>query len=507
VCYYDIISIRFSIIYAETRPREKIMNTSFLDKPKSMANTGKTRILRFIDKHPLPTFFGLMALLVAIVVLGNHLRQPAPAAVAAEVPAKEVSLYHIGEAPRLQLQATIDKSGVINLVAQSSGVVQKIAVKEGDHVKRGSRIVNLSTNYQGGNAASLSRQISQTNYKFLDENLQNQKDIVNNQRDIARNVDTQNDKLREISRQSIDETSSLISLNEDIVNTLDQQISKLESMNVNGASDSAILAAKTGKSQVTAALNGLRSSLRNTQYTSSDDNEASKLSDLQRDVTLKQLDIQEKTLDLNKDIAKLNLRIGQVNEALMYPASPCPGVVERVYVKIGQVVNPGTLIATIRGDKNEATAVLLASQEVSAKISQIEESYIISGDTKVSVLPRYISKEPTTGTLHSILFSIPTEMADKFTNSSTVQVDVPIGYAQTTGSVPYIPLDAVYQTQEKSYVYVIDHDGNGKTIAKVREVQLGAVYGDYVEVKSGLAKGDEVIINRNVLEGDLVEVK
>jgi multidrug efflux pump subunit AcrA (membrane-fusion protein) len=478
-----------------------------LSQVKPAFTSAGQRIIRFIDKHPLPTFFGLMALLVAIVILGNHLRQPIPQPATTEIPAKEVSTYHIGQAPRLQLQATIDKSGIVNIVAQSSGVVQKIAVKEGDHVKRGSRIANLSTNYQGGNAASVSRQISQKNYKFQEENLQSQKDLINTQREVARNTDTQNDKLREISRQSIDDTSSLISLNEDIVNTLSNMIADLEEANTCGCLDADILYGKQQKAQALAALSGLRSGLRNTQYTSSDSNEGAKASDLQRDVTLKQLDLQEKTLDLNKDIAKLSLRLGQVNEALMFPAAPTPGVVERVYIKVGQVVNPGTLIATIRGDKNEATAILLASQEISAKISKIEESYIISGDTKVAALPRYISKEPTTGTLHSILFSLPTDLADKFTNNSTVQVDVPIGYAQTSSSIPYIPLDAVYQTQDKSYVYVTHPADNSKTIAKVREVQLGNVYGDYVEVESGLNKGDEVIINRSVIEGDVVEIK
>jgi multidrug efflux pump subunit AcrA (membrane-fusion protein) len=461
---------------------------------------------RFIDTHPFVAFLGLIGVLIGLVVVGNTMRKVPPQVVSDEPIIKQIEAYHIGEAPKLKLQAVIDKSGIINIVAQSPGVVQKITVKEGTHVKRGSRIVNLSTNYQGGNTASLGRQISQKNFVFLKENIDEQKDLLNTQREVARKVDTQSDELRSISRKSLDDTKSLITLDEDIMNSIQKQIEYLESVNVNGATDSALLAAKQGKAQVLGALSGLRSTVRTVEYTSADDKEGAQLSDLQRDATLKQLDLQEKTLELNKDISKLNLRISQVNEALMYPAAPSPGTVERVYVKVGQVVNPGTLIATIRGDKNDATAVLLASEEVASKISQLEPSTIKNGNTLVSIYPRYISKEPTNGTLHSILFAIPTEIADKFTNNSTVQVEVPIGYANTTSTIPYIPLDAIYQTQDRSYIYIVGANDKGEPIAKVSEVKIGQVYGSYVEVLEGLKQGDQVITNRNVIEGDRINI-
>jgi multidrug efflux pump subunit AcrA (membrane-fusion protein) len=45
---------------------------------------------------------------------------------------------------------------------------------------------------------------------------------------------------------------------------------------------------------------------------------------------------------------------------------------------------------------------------------------------------------------------------------------------------------------------------NNKGVAKSRELTLGPVYGQFVQVETGLGAGDRVIVNRNVIEGDKV---
>ncbi len=80
-----------------------------------------------------------------------------------------------------------------------------------------------------------------------------------------------------------------------------------------------------------------------------------------------------------------------------------------------------------------------------------------------------------------------------------ISVEMPIGMADTTMVATYVPLDAVYQTREKAYVFV----KNGDT-AKSRDVVLGQVFGDSVEIVSGLKNGDQVILNRNIIAGDKI---
>ena len=44
--------------------------------------------------------------------------------------------------------------------------------------------------------------------------------------------------------------------------------------------------------------------------------------------------------------------------------------------------------------------------------------------------------------------------------------------------IPFVPLDAVVQTQEKAFVYVVD----SKNVARAKKVTLGNIQGRYVEI-------------------------
>jgi multidrug efflux pump subunit AcrA (membrane-fusion protein) len=67
---------------------------------------------------------------------------------------------------------------------------------------------------------------------------------------------------------------------------------------------------------------------------------------------------------------------------------------------------------------------------------------------------------------------------------------------------PFVPLDAVYQTEDTASVFV-ELGGS----VKEKKITLGQIYGDFIQVESGLLKGDQVILNRNVVSGDKVIVE
>ncbi len=473
---------------------------------KAPFSKAKNAVTGFIDKHPLPTFFVFMFLLIGLAALGNKLRTPEAPKTATVPPAKMVQTYALSGAPSITVQAKVEKSGTITLVAQTAGIVQKISKKEGDSVQRGTTIISLSTNYQGGNASSLSRQIAQKSYQYQQDNYNEQVDLINKQRDVANKVDTQGDELRAINRQSQDATKSLITLNTDLYNTIDSELVSLSADNADHSKNITIIQLQQSKVGVQSAINNLQSGERTLEYQSADDKTPAALADVQRELTLQQLDLQQKMLDLNKDISGLNLRISQVTEALMYPASPCPGTVERVYVKVGQSVTPGTVLATIKGKDDQATAVALVSQDIATSLSRLDPSTFTINDQTVSLVPSYISQEPTDGTLFSVIYHIPTQYSNLLANNTWVSVKAPMS-TQTSHISASIPLDSVYQTQAQSYVYVVGKNEQGSASATVKPVQLGQVFGQYVEVKSGLENTDQVIVDRNVLQGDVIQVK
>ncbi|HSW88982.1 MAG TPA: biotin/lipoyl-binding protein [Candidatus Saccharimonadales bacterium] len=452
----------------------------------------KSLIVR-INKHPLPSFFVALGVLLVLIILANIVGAPKAETGNNKTLVKAVSAYHIGSAPKVSLSAKINKSGVITMVAQSAGVVSYINVAEGDTVYRGTTLVDLSTNYQGGDASSIQAQIAQAQYNNVKDSFDEQMDLINRQRDVATASATQANDLRDISAQSVGETNDVISQDQALIDSFDQAIQAAPT-----SSDAA--APKQMKAQLQAGVNQLREAIRQTQYQTDTSKTPALLTDLQKQITLKQLDIQEKSLKLNREVSGLQVNLANVTAALMHPASPVNGTVERVFVNQGQAVTPGTTIAVIKANDVATTAVVTVPANIAKTISHIESSVIHIGDKTITALPRFVSTEATDGSNYTAIYDIPTENQKDLSNTGYITVDVPLGNIDTDSTIPFIPIDSVYQSEDSAYIYVIKH---GK--AQSRSIELGNVLGRFVEVKQGLHDGDQVITNRNIIAGDSVK--
>ncbi|MBI4079508.1 MAG: hypothetical protein HY429_04410, partial [Candidatus Levybacteria bacterium] len=410
----------------------------------------REKTLVFIDRRPLASFFALLGSIVLLIVLNNFLSKPPKATVEKATVVKRVQVYRIGTAPKITVQAKVVKSGVIQIVALSSGVVNKIHHFEGETVDKGTLLVSMSSNYQGGNALSLQRQIAAAQYNNINETHPTQKEIIQKQRNLASKADENSDQMRAITAESIEETKSLITLNEAILKTLDQNIDTLTKT----ATDAALLlATKQQKSQFLASTNAVKAQLRQTEQSSGGDNPPAQISDLQREIALKQLEVQEKQLDLSLEIAKLQLLIAQVNEGLMLPAAPFSGTVQRVLVKEKQAVTPGTplFIFSQVVQEDPITAVAFVSHDTVKRVSRLEPSTLHIGSSTFEVFPSFISTEAVEGTLYAVYYPIPDGFNSKLISDGYIFADIPVGYFDTSTIAAFIPLDAVYQTRETSY--------------------------------------------------------
>lgn len=467
----------------------------------------RQRIWKIMSAFPFVTFVVVLLAVIAILVLGVKLRQPATIA-AEEETTTTVKTYQVGQTPELVVQAKVDKAGVINIVALTGGVVNKIPVKAGQTVKSGTTLVRMGSNYQGGNAASLSRQSAQKSYDFVAETFDTEKEIINKNRELANKAETLESELRSISRASIDDTKGLISLNEEIITGIDEQIDLLESMNCCGIFDGDILSLNTLKSQIFSGLSAARSGLRSTEYASSESQEPAEIARLTRDITLKQLDIQEKSLVLNKDLAALSVKIARINESMFFPTAPCGGVIERIHVKEGQQVTPGTVLISMVTQDDTTSLIGLVPGDVAERVTPYGEVSISKGNDKLTGSITYVSQEPTEAGLHSILVSIPDGLGDEVWQDQIVKLHVALGAAGLgDGLQPFVPIDAVYQTKNEAFVYIVKPGDDGKSRAEIRKLELGEVFGDSVLVDSGLTSGDQVITTRNVAAGNLVSIE
>ncbi|HZZ98765.1 MAG TPA: biotin/lipoyl-binding protein [Candidatus Saccharimonadia bacterium] len=460
------------------------------------------KAMLFVDKHPLSSFFAVMGALVLIIVVSNIARRPAPVT-PAQVNPKDVSVYRIGQSPTLTAQAIVDKPGVIQITALSGGVVSRINVTEGQIVARGKTLLSLSSSYSGGNVSTIQRQLAQAQNQNVEDTYPLQKDAIGKQRDLANVSENNFEKLRDITGQSINDTQSIINLNNSIISTLSTNITNLQNSGDASTSAGLILSSQQMLSQFQSANAGLNAQLRNAQYQTDTTKPPTDLAIKQRDLTLRQLDIQDKAQDLNLAVSRLQLQLAKVGESLMYPSAPFSAKVEKVDVRVGQVVNPGTPLFTLMQVADPTlTATAYVTSDVASRVSRTTASTLhLSNGKTISVVPSFISDEATQGTLYSIVYEIPQSYTQDITDKGYVSVELPIGYPDTSELAPYIPLDSIYETQEQSYIFVVK-DG----VVSSKTVTLGSVSGRYVQVNSGIEKGDVIILDRNVVAGDHVQV-
>ncbi len=456
----------------------------------------------FAEKRPILSFAIVLGLLFLTIALSNFLTRPKAEEKKAE-PAKKVDVYAIGTAPKLMLQGQVEKTGVIPIVAQNAGVVQEIYGSEGSEIAQGNWILSLSTNYQGGNAPSLQRQLAAVQFQNIKDTYQTQLDLIANQRNLATASATNAQNLVDIANQSESDTQNLVNLNASILASLNQNLTDLEATNQNGSNDALILSTKQIIAQVTAGQNQATGALRNTQYQTESGEPPTQLPEFQKEVALKQLDIQEKALKLSKEMSRLQLQLAQVMEGTMFPSAPFTGTVQKIFVRPGQVVSPGTPLAVLSSSNSKAIKITVyVSKDIAGRISKLEPSTLNLGSTTLELNPTFVSTEAVNGNLYSVSFVIPDGYQTLLTDKEYITVGVPIGYAQTSVSDPYLPIDAIYQTPTENYIYIVK---NGKAVSQ--KVTLGQIFGSFVEVQNGLKAGDKVITNRTIISGDHVLLK
>ncbi len=486
--------------------RKRAKSTLQVQKyPRLIVNNvkqGYKRLVVLSEKRPLFTFFIFLGIIILLIVASNTFFSLKKEQTKESKSIKEVSIYRIGAAPKIKVSAQTKKSGVIQITALSGGVINRINVKEGDVIGSGSTLIEMSSNYEGDNALSVQRQITERQYQANASTYKTQREIIDRQKEIARKNLENDEEMRKIIEQSISETRDLISQNEEILNVLGDEIKNLEQ---NNAPASQVLPLKEQRSQFLASTNQAKTALRTNEYNASSDNPPAEIAELNKEVTLRQLSVQEKQLTLSLEVSRLQTRVAQINESLMYPKAPFAGTVERIYVKEKQQVTPGTplLVFSQTQADDPVTAVAFVSSEIARKVSMLEPSTLHIGNKAIfQSIPSFITTEAVQGTLYAVYYPIPQEYYNLVVSEGYITVDIPIGYPDTSMVATYIPIDSVYQTEGNSYVFVVS---NNK--AEARNIQLGPVYGEYVEVFSGLRNQDAVILNRNIIQGDAVIIK
>lgn len=213
-----------------------------------------------------------------------------------------------------------------------------------------------------------------------------------------------------------------------------------------------------------------------------------------------------KTLENQLRTAEESVKTAQEQVNLSNVYSNVSGVADEVNIHVGEIFT-GSPMAGIKIINTNALKVVTDVPEnylsrikrgtpVQVVIADINRSY----PSTISVISQAVSANSRGFVAEA---KIPYDASLKPGQSAVVKI---LDYSNANGIV--IPVNLVQTDETSKYVYVLEKQGNGKTVARKKKVIIGEVYGDNVEIKSGLTAGEQLISEgyQSLYEGQSITI-
>ncbi|MBI2439458.1 MAG: biotin/lipoyl-binding protein [Candidatus Moranbacteria bacterium] len=221
------------------------------------------------------------------------------------------------------------------------------------------------------------------------------------------------------------------------------------------------------------------------------------LTDTEKKLALEQI---TKNRAENKTTLKqsvLEQSLAYQNDAVLTPKTFVSGTVERLAVREGDFVLPGDILITIHAPAQTATLETLVSRKVALLVDVTKSARLTIGSDTIELLPSYFSRQETKDNLYSLLFVLSETTKNRIGDGEFLQLEIPLRPTNTDSFL--VPIDAIFQTGNKTTVFV---EENGTAISK--QVTAGNIYGEFVEILSGISSDTRIITDRSVLSGDIL---
>ncbi len=163
--------------------------------------------------------------------------------------------------------------------------------------------------------------------------------------------------------------------------------------------------------------------------------------------------------------------------------APYSGVVTQKFVQLGELVTPGTPL--MAGASLDALRVVAeVPQSVIEQVRKVHRAVVYVDGKRVEStgLTLFPSAEPQTNT-----FRVRIELP-KGVQGLAPGMFVKVGLVTGAADLLLVPRSAVVERSEMRAVYVVAPDGR----VSLRQVRLGHVRGDQIEILAGLVAGDTV---------------
>lgn len=202
---------------------------------------------------------------------------------------------------------------------------------------------------------------------------------------------------------------------------------------------------------------------------------------------------------------QMKISIEQLNTTSV--VSDVSGIADIVNIRVGEIFQGMTAMGTPQ--------IKIVNSNTLKVITNVPENYISrlhNGTPVVVNIPDVNRSFNSTISLISqsvdnasrgfmVEIKIPSDPALKPNQSTVVKI---LDY--TANAAVVIPVNSVQSDEKSKYVYVLDKNSNGKTVARKKLISMGEVYGNLVEIKAGLSAGEQLITEgyQNLYEGQVV---
>jgi membrane fusion protein, multidrug efflux system len=203
----------------------------------------------------------------------------------------------------------------------------------------------------------------------------------------------------------------------------------------------------------------------------------------------------QNVLNAQTQVETLRKQIAVINQqaALMVVKAPNSGVIEELNLRVGEILSPqqnpaAPQISIVNTGSLKVTALVpenyLGRVGVGTTLEVSFPGTTKTLTTKVAVAGKTI--EPTSRSFE-IEAPIPSDPSFKPNQIAMVRIR-----DYSTENAITIPLNVLQNDEQGKYVMVAAKEG-AKTVARKRRVTVGELYGERLEIKSGLQSGEQIV--------------
>jgi RND family efflux transporter MFP subunit len=211
-------------------------------------------------------------------------------------------------------------------------------------------------------------------------------------------------------------------------------------------------------------------------------------------------------LTAKNNVDNLEKQMGVIREQLAFTrvTAEVSGVVETVNIRIGEtftgnpaagitIVNPSALKATVDVPENYVSKIR-RGMPVIVDVPDIGKAF----NTEISHVGELISQTNRSFIAES---KVPANALLKPNQLAVVKI---LDHQAKNALV--VPVETIQSDDKGKYVFVLK-DENGKKVARKKSVTVGEFYDELIEVRNGLAAGDQLITRgyQGLYEGQLID--